>query len=143
MGKTCAHPLYFAQRAAQVDGEVRWLVLDKLLRLVARPVDGELFQLVVVDHAALVRLVLDQLVLVQLVLVVENGPTGTPRSSVAKWLDVAHLLESCDLRRRVARLADVELPRLVPGFAHLAGGELLRLAAHLDRPARTSCSPAA
>ena len=140
MGETCARPLYFALRAAQVDGEVRWLVL--FLR-VARPADGELFQLVVVDDAALVRLVLDQLVLVQLVLVVENGPTGTPRSSVAKWLDVAHLLESCDLRRRVARLADVELPRLVPRSAHLAGGELLRLAAHLDRPARTSCSPAA
>ena len=72
MGKTCAHPLYFAQRAAQVDGEVRWLVL--FLRPVARPADGELFQLVVVGA---VRLVLDQLALVQLVLVVENGPTGT------------------------------------------------------------------
>jgi hypothetical protein len=131
LGETCARPLYFALRAAQVDGEVRWLVLS--LR-VARPADGELFQLVVVDHAALVRLVLDQL---------ENGPTGTPRSSVANWLDVAHLLESGELRRRVARLADVELPRLVPRSAHLAGGELLRLAAHLDRPARTSCSPAA
>ena len=134
MGKTCARPLYFAQRAAQVDGEVR-------LRPVARPADGELFQLVVVVGA--VRLVLDQLALVQLVLVVENGPTGTPSPSVANWVDVAHLLESGDLRRPVARLADVELPRLVPGFAHLAGGELLRLAAHLDRPARTSCSPAA
>jgi hypothetical protein len=86
--------------------------------------------------------VLDQLALVQLVLVVES-PTGTPSPSVANWVDVAHLLESGDLRRPVARLADVELPRLVPGFAHLAGGELLRLAAHLDRPARTSCSPAA
>ena len=137
MGKTCAHPLYFAQRADQV--EVRWLVL--FLRPVARPADGELFQLVVVVGA--VRLVLDQLALVQLVLVVENGPTGTPSPSVANWVDVAHLLESGDLRRPVARLADVELPRLVPGFAHLAGGELLRLAAHLDRPARTSCSPAA
>lgn len=138
MGKTCAHPLYFAQRADQVDGEVRWLVL--FLRPVARPADGELFQLVVVVGA--VRLVLDQLALVQLVLVVES-PTGTPSPSVANWVDVAHLLESGDLRRPVARLADVELPRLVPGFAHLAGGELLRLAAHLDRPARTSCSPAA
>ena len=131
-------PLYFAQRAAQVDGEVRWLVL--FLRPVARPADGELFQLVVVVGA--VRLVLDQLALVQLVLVVES-PTGTPSPSVANWVDVAHLLESGDLRRPVARLADVELPRLVPGFAHLAGGELLRLAAHLDRPAKTSCSPAA
>ena len=84
MGETCARPLYFALRAAQVDGEVRWLVL--FLR-VARPADGELFQLVVVDDAALVRLVL----------VVENGPTGTPRPSVANWLDVAHLLESGDL----------------------------------------------
>ena len=139
MGKTCAHPLYFAQRADQVDGEVRWLVL--FLRPVARPADGELFQLVVVVVGA-VRLVLDQLALVQLVLVVES-PTGTPSPSVANWVDVAHLLESGDLRRPVARLADVELPRLVPGFAHLAGGELLRLAAHLDRPARTSCSPAA
>ena len=140
MGKTCAHPLYFAQRADQVDGEVRWLVL--FLRPVARPADGELFQLVVVVDAALVRLVLDQLALVQLVLVVES-PTGTPSPSVANWVDVAHLLESGDLRRPVARLADVELPRLVPGFAHLAGGELLRLAAHLDCSARTSCSPAA
>ena len=140
MGKTCAHPLYFAQRADQVDGEVRWLVL--FLRPVARPADGELFQLVVVVVGA-VRLVLDQLALVQLVLVVENGPTGTPRPSVANWLDVALLLESGDLRRPVARLADVELPRLVPGFAHRAGGELLRLAAHLDCSARTSCSPAA
>ena len=140
MGETCARPLYFALRAAQDDGEVRWLVL---FRRVARPADGELFQLVVVDDAALVRLVLDQLVLVQLVLVVENGPTGTPSPSVANWVDVAHLLESGDLRRPVARLADVELPRLVPGFAHLAGGELLRLVAHLARPARTSCSPAA
>ena len=140
MGKTCAHPLYFAQRADQVDGEVRWLVL--FLRPVARPADGELFQLVVVVVGA-VRLVLDQLALVQLVLVVENGPTGTPSPSVANWVDVAHLLESGDLRRPVARLADVELPRLVPGFAHLAGGELLRLVAHLDRPARTSCSPVA
>ena len=139
MGKTCAHPLYFAQRAAQVDGEVRWLVL--FLRPVARPADGELFQLVVVVVGA-VRLVLDQLALVQLVLVVES-PTGTPSPSVANWVDVAHLLESGDLRRPVARLADVELPRLVPGFAHLAGGELLRLVAHLDRPARTSCSPVA
>lgn len=139
MGKTCAHPLYFAQRAAQVDGEVRWLVL--FLRPVARPADGELFQLVVVVVGA-VRLVLDQLALVQLVLVVES-PTGTPSPSVANWVDVAHLLESGDLRRPVARLADVELPRLVPGFAHLAGGELLRLAAHLDCSARTSCSPAA
>ena len=139
MGKTCAHPLYFAQRADQVDGEVRWLVL--FLRPVARPADGELFQLVVVVGA--VRLVLDQLALVQLVLVVENGPMGTPSPSVANWVDVAHLLESGDLRRPVARLADVELPRLVPGFAHLAGGELLRLVAHMDRPARTSCSPVA
>lgn len=139
MGKTCAHPLYFAQRADQVDGEVRWLVL--FLRPVARPADGELFQLVVVVVGA-VRLVLDQLALVQLVLVVES-PTGTPSPSVANWVDVAHLLESGDLRRPVARLADVELPRLVPGFAHLAGGELLRLAAHLDCSARTSCSPAA
>lgn len=139
MGKTCAHPLYFAQRAAQVDGEVRWLVL--FLRPVARPADGELFQLVVVVVGA-VRLVLDQLALVQLVLVVES-PTGTPSPSVANWVDVAHLLESGDLRRPVARLADVELPRLVPGFAHRAGGELLRLAAHLDCSARTSCSPAA
>jgi len=31
LGKTCAHPLYFAQRAAQIDGEVRWLVLEKKL----------------------------------------------------------------------------------------------------------------
>jgi hypothetical protein len=138
LGKTCAHPLYFAQRADQVDGEVRWLVL--FLRPVARPADGELFQLVVVVGA--VRLVLDQLALVQLVLVVES-PTGTPSPSVANWVDVAHLLESGDLRRPVARLADVELPRLVPGFAHRAGGELLRLAAHLDCSARTSCSPAA
>ena len=29
LGKTCAHPLYFAQRAAQIDGEVRWLVFEK------------------------------------------------------------------------------------------------------------------
>ena len=57
MGKTCARPLYFAQRAAQVDGEVRWLVL----RTVARSADGELFQLVVVVDVVLVRLVLDQL----------------------------------------------------------------------------------
>ena len=136
------------------------LFLRKEFRPVARPADGELFQLVVVDAA-----------LVHLVLVVENGPTGTPRLSVANWLGVAHLLESGELRRSVARLADVELPRLVPGFAHLAGellrpvarladvelpqlvhvpgfahlagGELLRLVAHLDRPARTSCSPVA
>ena len=83
-------------------GELLRLVLEKLL--VARPADGELFQLV---------------------------------------FAIVHLLESGELRRPVARLADVELPRLVPGFAHLAGGELLRLAAHLDRPARTSCSPVA
>ena len=93
------------------------LFLRKKFSGLARPADGELFQLVVV--AALVHLV------------VENGPTGTPRPSVANWLGVAHLLESGELPRPVARLA------------RLAGGELLRLAAHLDRPARTSCSPAA
>ena len=110
-------------------GELLRLVLEKLL--VARPADGELFQLVF----AIVHLL-------------ESGELRRP---VARLADVelprlvlgfAHLAGG-ELLRPVARLADVELPQLVPGFAHLAGGELLRLVAHLDRPARTSCSPVA
>ena len=56
---------------------------------------------------------------------------------------IDHLLDRGELLRPVARLADAELPQLVPSFAQFAGGELLRLVAHLDRPARTSCSPVA
>ena len=89
--------------------------------------------------------------LLQLVFVIVHLlESGELRRPVACLADVelprlvpgfAHL--AGELLRPVARLADVELPQLVPGFAHLAGGELLRLVAHLDRPARTSCSPVA